>query len=589
MPLTHEQQIKTGPITRLFYLLLEDGKNISVFLIYAVIISLLYLAIPLGAQILVNTIAAGVLFQPLLLLSVCVLIGLVFLGVMRILQLYITEILQRKIFAKISLNMAEKIPKIKQKYFSTIYAPELVNRFFDTVSIQKNLTELLLEVPAAILQIIIGIIIMGIYSPYLIVFDVLLVMAIISIILLGYKGIETSIDESTSKYKVAHWLEELARCQVSFKLNGAPPYLIEEADKRVVDYIDNRKRHFRVLLRQFSASYLVEAIASAGVLAVGGWLVIHGNLSLGQLVASELIILMILSAKDKIVQKLASWYDLVTSMEKVSKIDKLECERSTGSRVKRNPKGADITIEDISFAYNKERPIFDKLNMKIEAGSRASLVGISGSGKTTLAYLIAGLIDANKGNIVFNGTPLTGLDLVQLREEIALVSGFGEIFTGTVEENITLGRKNVNQVDLDLVIDLVELQRDIKQYPQGLQTQLMSEGRNISLGQRQRILLARSIITGPQLLILDEAFGGMDERTKLKIINKLFAEDRPWTVLNITHDAEVVESTDYIHVLDKGTIIEEGRTVDLVDDDESKFTQLFPELYRLTHNREEEE
>ncbi|MDD9898163.1 MAG: ATP-binding cassette domain-containing protein [Candidatus Melainabacteria bacterium] len=572
---------KAGPVKKLVAMLLAEKESLTVFLVYAVIISLLYLAIPLAAQVLVNTIAAGVLFQPLLLISLTVLIGLVFLGLLRIFQLYITEILQRKVFAGITLNLAEKIPQVKQKYFGDVYAPELVNRFFDTVTIQKALTLILLEVPASVLQIIVGIVLMGIYNPVLVLFDFALIAAVAFIYVLGFNGVRTSLAESGTKYRVAHWLEELARCQVSFKMNGNPYYLLAETDQRIIDYLQNRKKHFQVLVRQFSASFLIEAFASAGVLAIGGWLVIHGKLSLGQLVASELIILMVLSALDKVIQKLESWYDLLTAIEKVSFIDELETERKDGSMVFVKANGAELVCEDLVFSYYPERKIFEKVNLKLRPGSRTSLVGVSGSGKTTLACLISGLNDVQEGNILFNGLPIKSLNLGSLRENIALVSDFNEIFAGSVEKNITLDRAHLGPKDLRWVIELVELDRDIKQYPQGLQTELLSEGRNISLGQRQRILLARSIIDRPQLLILDEAFGGMDERTKLKIIAKIFDKDKPWTILNITHDAEVVARTDYIYLLEKGVIGEEGLTQRLVVDKSSLFSQLFPELCEM--------
>ena len=130
---------KVEPVLRLAQILTEEKENLFVFLVYAVIISILYLAIPLGAQILVNTIAAGVLIQPLVIISLVVLLGLFFLGVLKLLQVYIGEIIQRKIFVKISLDMADRIPRVHQKHFGKIYAPELINRFFDTVTLQKNL------------------------------------------------------------------------------------------------------------------------------------------------------------------------------------------------------------------------------------------------------------------------------------------------------------------------------------------------------------------------------------------------------------------------------------------------------------------
>lgn len=575
-----------SPFKKLISLFLAEKKSLIVFLIYAAIISLLYLAVPVAAQILVNTIAAGILIQPLILISVSVLIGLIFLGVLRIFQLYITEILQRKIFAKISINIAQTMPRIEQKHFSEIYAPELTNRFFDVVTIQKALTLILLEVPAAAMQIFVGLILMGIYSPLLIIFDTVLIIAIAAIGLLGYRGLKTSINESSSKYKVAYWLEELARCHVSFKMKGVPKFLIDETDNRILNYLQNRKKHFHVLLRQYSASFFIEAFASAGVLAIGGWLVINNQLTLGQLVASELIILMMLSALDKIVQKLESWYDLLTAIDKVSHVTRLSIEEAGGQKTRSNPDGAEIICDNVVFGYIPEKKIFNKVSLSIEPGARKSLVGVSGSGKTTLAHLISGLYTPQEGNILYNGISTRALDLVDLRKNIALVSDFNEIFTGTVKENITLGRADITSKDLDEVIDMVHLERDLHQYSKGLNNELLSEGRNISLGQRQRILLARAIVDFPQLLILDEAFGGMDERTKLSIIEKMFAKDKPWTILNISHDAEVVSLTNYIYLLDKCEITEEGETNKLLDDENSQFSQLFPELSRIKHGEQ---
>ena len=573
--------LKVQSVKKLYAILFEEKENMAVFIIYAAIISLLYLAIPLAAQILVNIISTGVLLQPILLITFGVFIGLILLGVLRIFQLYIAEIIQRKIFAKIALEISEKIPQISQKYFSNIYAPELVNRFFDVITIQKTLTLILLEVPSAVFQILIGFILMGIYSPLLIIFDTFLIFTIIFVYSLGYNGVASSKKQSSAKYKVAHWLEEIARCHIGFKMNQAKDYAIEEVDNRILNYIQKRKEHFQVLFRQYSASFFIAALASASVLAIGGWLVMEGKLTLGQLVASELVILMIVSSLDKIVQKFESWYDLLTAIDKVSHITDLESERDDGIKLNRSEEGLKLICEDLTFSYNAQKKVLDKINICLEPGSRKSLVGVSGAGKTTFAYLISGLHEFSEGNILLNGSPLKGLSLDSVREGIALVSDFNEIFAGTVEENIILDRKELTQEDLDRVITLVHLERDLQQFPQGIKTELLSEGRNVSLGQRQRILFARALVNKPQLLILDEAFGGMDERTKLSIINNIFDVKHPWTILNITHDAEVVLRTNYIYLLEQGKIIEEGDTSELLKHEDAPLSQLFPDLHKI--------
>lgn len=565
----------------LLNILFTEQQILFVFLAYSIFISLIYLAVPLGAQIIVNIISTGVLIQPLVIISIGVLFGLIFLGVLRILQLYITEILQRKIFAKISWQTASRLLKVAQKHLSEVYAPELVNRFFDTVTIQKSLTLILLEVPSAILQILVGLIIMGIYHPILIVFDIFLIAVIFLIVILGYRGLETSLAESSSKYKVAYWLEEIARCNVGFKMNAKEDFLLNHLDEKILNYLSDRKQHFKVILRQFSGSYLFEAFASAGVLSIGAWLVINGKMTLGQLVASEIIILMILSSIDKIVQKIETWYDLLTAIDKVSYISKLGVEKKDGILLEPSEIGSEIKIIDVDFSYNDSVKVFNKLNMELSSGARASLVGVSGSGKTSLAYILSGLYEINSGHIFIDGRDIRSIDLDSLRTRFALVSDFNEIFSGTVEENILLGRNALEKDSLDKVIDLLELERDLRKYPKGLNTKLLSEGRNISLGQRQRILIARSIIGNPQLLILDEAFGGMDEMTKLKIINKIFDLKNPWTILNITHDAEVVARTKEIFLLEDGAIKEKGLIDDLSNDTKSSFSQLFPELAKF--------
>ncbi len=562
--------------TRLFALLAPEFPDLWVFALYTILISGLYLLVPFAAQILVNTIATGVLVQPLIVFSIVLLLALLFLGLLRVLQLWIVELIQRRIFAKTALRIAEHLPKIRTQDFSQIYAPELVNRFFDTVTLQKTFSLILLEVPAALLQIAIGILVLACYNPILLVFDLALVVIFLSIVALGRNAISTSLNESSSKYRVAYWLEELARCHISFKMDRGTKFTNSELEQRLLSYLAARTKHFAIILRQASANYLIQSMATVGILAIGGWLVMNGSLSLGQLVAAELIVLIILSALDKIVQKLESYYDMITALEKVALITDFQPESQTGEALRPSPSVA-LSCKELSFAYSSDRLVLNNLDFDISAGARLSLVGASGSGKTTLGYLLAGLYSPSSGKIFINNQATSALDINTLRSKVALVSGFNEIFDATVEDNITLGRLVSNERLLE-IIDLLELDRDLKQYPRGLKTLLVSEGRNISLGQRQRILIARSILEEPSLLILDEAFSGMDELTKLKIIDRIFMKDKPWTIINISHDAELVSRTKDIMVLEHGRITERGLLYDLAAEPVSSFAKLFPEL-----------
>ncbi len=378
----------------LLALVSSEKKNLYIFLVFSFFTSLLYLLVPVSAQVIINTAATNVLVQPLILFSLAVFIGLLFLGFMRTFQIFIAEIVQRKLFAEISLGFSKKISRVKQILFDNKYPPELINRFFDVTTLQKGFADILLDVPPAVIQIIVGLILMALYSPVLLFFDTVLVIAILFLFMLGRNAIDTSISESTSKYKVAYWLEEIARCQIGFKLNNHPEYLQKKTDSRVIEYIQNRKDHFRIVLRQYVMGFVIESFGIAGVLAIGGFLVMTGNLSLGQLVAAEIVVILILSALDKIIGKLETWYDLATAVVKVNSILELETDKDrAGENMRRKQQGAEIVCEQLTFSYDDKRKIFDDLSLTIEPGMRASLVGVSGAGKTTLAYLISGLIE----------------------------------------------------------------------------------------------------------------------------------------------------------------------------------------------------
>ena len=315
-----------------------------------------------------------------------------------------------------------------------------------------------------------------------------------------------------------------------------------------------------------------------GVLASGGWLVIEGQLTLGQLVAAELVMMMMLAAIEKLAGNIDDYYDLLTSLVKVGSITDLPVEKMSGVELATDNNGASIACQQLSFAYLPAHPLLSSLDLNITSGQRVSLVGESGCGKTTLAYLLAGLQKPSHGCIRFNGYDLREVHLGSLRQNIALVSGNNEIFEGTVEDNILMGRTDISRDKLHRAIDLANLDKTLISFPDGLQTHLVSEGLNISIGERLRILIARAIVKNPKLLILDDVFFGIDERTKIKILSNLLDPALPWTVLDISHDPIIVMHSEIVHVLHQGQIAESGTPLTLLEQPDSLFSDLFPEL-----------
>lgn len=568
-----------SPLNRLLHLLSEDRKDLVVLLIYTLLNGLLMLAVPLTAQALVNTIAAGVFLQPLVVLSLLLFGGLCFAGILRLMQMTLVEIVQQRVFAKIALRLAYRLPRIRLDALRSAYVPELANRFFDVLTIQKTWAKILLDGPSAVLQILVGLVLLAFYSPILLAFDILLIIGIVLVLWgLSFGGLKTSIQESYQKYDVAGWLEEIGRCHVSFKVAGLPEHTVMQANRIVNDYLVARGQHFKVLFRQAAGTYLLYAFASAGILAIGGWLVINRQLTLGQLVAAEIVVFSVLAALEKLMRQIEPFYDLLTGMEKIGHVTDLPLEREDGNILAELYQGASVFCRGVGFSYPSMPAILSDFDLSIEPGSRVALVGTSGAGKSTIAALLCGLQEPVHGIVEINGADIRDLNLNALRRWVAWAGITHEVFEGTIEENITLGRSWVTQHDTRWALEATKLTEDLAQMPEGKKTRLVSEGRNLSLGQRQRLMIARAIVDRPQLLILDETFSAIDIDTRTHILNFILDKSRPWTVIFITHLPDVIRRAETVYIVHDGQVIEQGDPATLLKNKSGMLSKLFPVL-----------
>jgi ATP-binding cassette subfamily B protein len=361
-------------------------------------------------------------------------------------------------------------------------------------------------------------------------------------------------------------------------MNASPNFSLLKVDNLVVNYVKSRRSHFRVLFRQAIGIYVFQAITSAGVLAIGGWLVINRELTLGQVVASEIVVVGALEGLEKLIRLMESYYDLLTGLDKVGHLTDMETERAKGRELPVSEQGARVSCRKVRFSYSADSEIVSDLDLTIEPGEHVSLVGKSGVGKSTLVQMFCGLHEPTHGLVQINGIDIRDLKLTSLRRSVSMVSDTNEVFAGTIEENILMGRGDISHGDLQWAIGLAQLNDELARFPRGLQSKLVSEGRNLSRGQLQRIMIARAIINRPQLLILDEGFTGVDEKDKLAILDALFNAEHGWTIVDISHDPEIVSRTKKIHVMAKGQIVESGSVKELLQREDCELRRLFPTL-----------
>jgi putative ABC transport system ATP-binding protein len=536
----HGHDHHVSPIKRFLGLLKPEMRDVWTLLVFSLITGLLYLAAPLAVSALVSNLAFGTQsapFQQALLVIAIALFGFLLLsGVIRGLQYYVAEVIQRRMFVRLAADMAYRLPRVKAASLDGIHAPEMVNRFLDVVTVQKGTSLLLLDGFNVILGSGVGLIVLGFYHPFLLAFTAGLIIALTFIVFgLGRGAISTSIQESICKYDMVNWLEELARYPRLFKGRGGYEMATLRADELSRAFLRARSSHFRILFSQISGLILLEVIASSALLMVGGWLVLQSQLTLGQLVASELIVSSIVVSLSKLAKKFEAWYDMLAAVDKLGHLVDLEIETEEGDFCAVTTGGLEVVANKVSFAYPDCRGILDDVSFTVPAGGRAALTGSQGSGCSTLLDLLLALRFPSSGHIAINGLDVRSWYLEQLRKHVMLVRS-QDIVNGSIAENIRLGRPEVSLDTVQRVLKLVGLADDLLTFPAGIHTQLLTGGLTLSSRQRTRLLLARALALQPKLLLLDDIFDGMDTHSMIELTDVIMSPDLPWTVIISTRD-----------------------------------------------------
>lgn len=560
---------KMSPVKRLFRLLSTEKKDIIYILFYSVVVGLLSLVLPVGIQTTVELISGGVFFSSVYVLIAVVILGVLIGGVLQIVQISLVEHLQRRVFTKASFEFAFRIPRLKMESILGNYAPELVNRFFDILTIQKGLPKLLIDLSSGAIQVFFGLLLLSLYHPFFVFFSIVLVTVLTLIFYVtGPGGLESSINESKYKYKVAQWLEELARALNSFKLAGNTDLPIKKTDYTVNNYLKYRKKHFGVLVTQFSFIILFKAAVTGCLLIVGTILVVDRQITLGQFVASEVIIILIVGAVEKLIMYMDVVYDLFTAVDKIAQVTDLPLEKVGGIDFPKNKydKGYAVEVKDLKYKYPGGSDfILQGVSLKILPGEKICIAGPGGSGKTTLTNIIAGLHSGFEGSVTINNYSIRDLDLTHLRDKIAKNISSEDVFDGTILENITVGKSIETIEDVIDALRQVGADESINRLPDGLNTHLLSGGKGFSSSMINKIILARCLAKRPHLIILNDFFSGLKKQDKLDQIKTLTSPDKIWTLIAVSNDPLVMGSCDRVVVLNNGKIEAEGTLKDLLN------------------------
>lgn len=497
-------------IKDLFSLLTLTRRDITTVTIFAVAIGLLSLVVPIAAQGLVTIVSFGSLRQPLFVLGIVVFVLLVFSSIFRLLQNIMVETIQQRLFASIAFKTASRLPRIDLDALDSYHGTELLNKFFDVMTLQKTLAAILITVSAFLLQALLGMLLLAMYHPVLIAFDAAFIAILAMIIIIPYsKGIETALQESNVKYELAGWLEEIARVPLLFHFQNHGAFGVEKADDIISKYLKARQAHFKVLIQHMVGAYGLQTLASTSLLVIGGLLVLKNQMTLGQLVAAEIVTTSLGANAANIALYLEKIYDLRAAAEKVNELLIFPTEH-------RKDESYPIHSHLGSF---KEPPILvvkglvlpcdvegnKKISFTIPAGSSAALMLDRAIGRSLVLDSILGLRADNSGEILFNNISLSNYPLTEFRKKISYIRD-ADCFDGTILENIIVGKSDVNLEKIMELLNRFAMSKIVSSLPQGLQYPLTGSCRPFTQLQLRKLVFIREILNHPFLMAIDEAF-----------------------------------------------------------------------------------
>ncbi|MCB9189879.1 MAG: ABC transporter ATP-binding protein [Flavobacteriales bacterium] len=556
------------PMERFWKLLKPDRKEIVNVYIYAIFSGLVYLTLPLGIQAIINLIQVGSINTSWVVLVTIVIAGVAVHGLLQIYQLKITENLQQKIFARAAFDFTYRIPRLKLEKIYKEYAPELMNRFFDILSVQKGLSKILIDFSTASVQILISLILLSLYHPFFVLFSLLLVIFLVVVFKwTGTRGLKTSLKESEYKYKVAYWLQEVARANVTFKLAGNSELPLDKTNHYVDGYIKEREKHFKVLLTQYSLMVVFKVLVALGLLVIGGILVVERQMNIGQFVAAEIIVLMIMGAVEKLIFTIEVIYDVLTSLEKLGQVTDIELETNEGQllSIDQIEKGVGIEFEKVCFNYPGEaKPILTDISLEINKGEKVLIYSDNDQSARALLYLSAALYEPSNGVLLYNGLLGSNLDLSMLRSKTGDTLRKDMLFHGTILENITMNRP---QVSIDEVLHLAErisLSKEVKYLSRGFDTVINPDSMAYSKEFVQKIILARAIVGNPKLIVLQDQFLKLDQNCRRAILELIFQEKKETTVIVASNNEELMNYVSKVVVIQQGSISKIGKPLEIV-------------------------
>ena len=511
----HEQVTPREVFSEIFRILSPESTFYSLTIVYGIGISILSLATPISVQMLINTVANTGLTISLVVLTAS-LFGLVLLsGLLNALRLHVMDLFQRRFYARMVSEIALKSIYALNPFFEDQRLSSLFNRYFDIIIVQKNLPNLMIGGFTIVLQTAVGLILVSLYHPLFLLFNLVLIGLVWLIWLAwGRRAIRSAIQVSHAKHTTAGWLENLAESNGFFKSERHISVALDRTESVTGKYIRAHEHHFGHHYAQTLSFLFLYALASASLLGLGGWLVIQGELSLGQLVAAELVLSVAFFGVSQLGTYLAYFYELCGAIDELSLFDKVDQEDESGK---------DVRLESSSLGVYRAgtRALRgSKLDFELPAGARVMGIAESHIVQRGLADLLRRYEQPVDGYLTVGGVDIQGIAPHSLRQQVIYLAR-PTIVEMTMREYLDLsGASSDNKRTME-VLSAVGLTEALGRLPSGMDTRLSVSGWPLSLADTMKLRLASAIIADPRVLVLNQLFDAVPDgviRTSLDLV-----------------------------------------------------------------------
>jgi ATP-binding cassette, subfamily B, bacterial len=544
----------SSALIKLHKLIMTDKRDVTSVYFFAIAGGLISLTLPLGIQTIINFVIAATLSTSLVILIIIVIFGVFLNGFVQVRQSQVIERIRQKLFTRYALEFSSKIPQINLQEMDNYYLPEVINRFFDIPALAKSIEKLLVEIPTSVIQILLGLILLSFYHPLFIAFGAFVLIVLIVIIrITSPKGFETNMLSSDYKYKTAGWLQEVARGSKTFKYSKGSALHMQKSDELISEFLESRTAHFKILTTQYWSLIVFKILIVATMLIAGTWLLLNQQINVGQFIAADIVIILIITSVEKLIASMDNVYDSLTSIEKLSKIVDCKIEASGNLNFKNNT-GCFVQFNEVGFAYPNGSMGLKQADFMLASNQVLCVKGESGAGRSTILRLLTGAYTGFTGSILLNQIPIGNYNLKDLRANTGIMLNEQDIFKGTILENLTMGNTIISMEDITTLADKIGFTDFIINNKNGYDTLLDPTGKRLSQHVRQNIKLMRALLGKPTLLLLETPLEHLNYKQKFTMMEYLRLETNA-TVIIISNDKDLLELSDQVLVLENGVII----------------------------------